>query len=267
MLFYAALKCLMQSQSAKKIAGVHQLSADWKAGLLSFDKTQIVDLIEPARPTLPLLVSGKQLAGRNIQTAQGKAALLHAVTHIEFTAINLALDAIYRFSGMPQQYYSDWIQVAVDEAKHFELLAARLQELGYRYGDFNAHPALWDMAQQTRHNLLHRMALVPKVLEARGLDVTPGMIKRFKNINDNKTVDILNVILVEEISHVKYGNQWFQYLCQQQNLDEQTAWFAILEQYLKKGIYCPVNITDRLKAGFSEAELTRLKAICNIGRH
>jgi len=262
----AALHCLMQSNAIKKIQAVRQLAQDWQAGLLDFKTTVLIDLIEPARPARPALVAGKQLAGRNIQTDKGKAALLHAVAHIEFTAINLALDIIYRFSGMPKQYYNDWIQVAVDEARHFELLAQRLTELNMEYGDFNAHPALWDMAQQTRHNLLHRLALVPKVLEARGLDVTPGMIRRFENIKDHKTVAILKVILTEEVSHVAFGNDWFSYLCQQQNLDEQDTWFEILNKYLKRGIYCPVNISARLEAGFKESELTRLQAICQIGR-
>ena len=266
-LWFAALQALMETDADKKIAKVQQLSNDWQQGRLNNAvNLHPIDLVEPARPEKPILVAGNHLSGRNINSEIGKAALVHAVVHIEFTAINLALDALYRFTDMPTLYYEQWIKVALDETKHFQLLVARLAELNHVYGDFPAHPALWDMAKQTRHDVLHRMAIVPKVLEARGLDVTPAMIQRFQNIKDQRTVDILKVILAEEIPHVAYGNQWFDYCCQQRKLDSQQTWFELLAKYLQKGIYCPVNIPARLAAGFAENDLQRLQQICTIGR-
>ncbi|MEJ2654165.1 MAG: ferritin-like domain-containing protein [Acidihalobacter sp.] len=147
---------------------------------------------------------------RGLGTREGRAALVHAVAHIEFNAINLALDAVYRFRSLPRAYYDDWLRVADEEARHFMLLADRLTDFGMRYGDLPAHNGLWEMAVKTADDWLLRMALVPRVLEARGLDVTPGMIERLRQAGDMETVAALEVILREEVGHVAIGSRWFE---------------------------------------------------------
>ena len=149
------------------------------------------------------------VALRSVARHEGRIALVHALAHIEFNAINLAWDAVHRFRGMPPAYYADWVRVAADEARHFTLLETRLGELGYAYGDFDAHDGLWEMAVKTSGSCLERMALVPRVLEARGLDVTPGLIARLRRANDAATVEILELILREEVAHVAAGSRWF----------------------------------------------------------
>ncbi|MCX7041468.1 MAG: ferritin-like domain-containing protein, partial [Gammaproteobacteria bacterium] len=181
---YDALRhCIEASDPAEKIERVNVLAADFEAMDRSDDGAG-VSVERPGRPALPKLVSPRDLPQRGLGSVDGRAALLHAVTHIEFNAINLALDAAYRFRAMPPQFVADWISVAVDEARHFSLLSARLEELGHRYGSFDAHDGLWAMAERTAGSVLARMALVPRVLEARGLDVTPGMIKRLRALGD-----------------------------------------------------------------------------------
>ncbi|EQD45770.1 protein containing DUF455, partial [mine drainage metagenome] len=165
----------------------------------------------PGRPPRPELVNPRALSRRGLGTAAGRAALVHAVAHIEFNAINLAWDAVARFRDMPADFYRDWCACAADEARHFTLLSTRLGELGMAYGDLPAHDGLWGMAQRTRHSVLARMALVPRVLEARGLDVTPGMIARLRAVRDHATADILEVILREEVAHVAAGTRWFRW--------------------------------------------------------
>ena len=155
----------------------------------------------PGRPSRPRLVQPRGLPQRGLASREGRAALVHAVAHIEFNAINLAWDAVARFRGLPFDYYRDWDGVAVDEARHFGWLAARLADLGHAYGDFDAHDGLWDMAVRTAESCLARMALVPRVLEARGLDVTPGMIVRLRKAGDEETARVLEAILAEEVAH------------------------------------------------------------------
>ncbi|MGH8457425.1 MAG: ferritin-like domain-containing protein, partial [Stenotrophobium sp.] len=174
--------------------------------------------------------------------------------HIEFNAINLALDASWRFRGMPEDYYRDWLSVAQDEARHFLMLRARLAELGYAYGDFSAHNGLWEAAEKTRHDVLVRMALVPRVLEARGLDVTPGMIDRLQALGDTATMRILSVILQEEVRHVAIGTRWFRHLCAERGLDSTQTFTRLLEQYNMR-IRLPLNRVARAAAGFDEREL------------
>lgn len=220
----------------------------------------IADIVAPGRPPHPRLVSPRQLPRRGLGTGEGRAALVHAVAHIEFNAINLAWDAVYRFRGMPVDYYADWVQVAADEARHFTLLQARLGELGFAYGDFDAHDGLWDMAVRTAHSCLARMALVPRVLEARGLDATPGMIERLRGVGDLATVAILETILREEVAHVAAGSRWFAWCCTQQGLDGDTTFQHLLDTHLRGELRGPFNIEARVRAGFSAAELARLDA-------
>jgi uncharacterized ferritin-like protein (DUF455 family) len=190
------------------------------------------------------------------------AALIHAVAHIEFNAINLACDAIYRFRDLPDDYYTDWSRVAAEEAYHFSLLQRRLEQLDYGYGDFPAHNGLWELARNTASDPLVRMALVPRVMEARGLDVTPGMMKRFAAIGDSETVAVLEIILRDEIGHVEVGSRWFRFLCEQREIDAESTYFELLQQYLGSDVRCPLHREARLQAGFSESELFRLEALC-----
>jgi uncharacterized ferritin-like protein (DUF455 family) len=213
------------------------------------------------RPVRPRLVPPRKLARRGLGSAGGRAALVHAVAHIEFNAINLAWDAVYRFRGLPVDYYRDWVDVAADEARHFGLLATRLAELGHVYGDFDAHDGLWDMAMRTAHACLARMALVPRVLEARGLDVTPGIIERLRGVGDGVTVRILETILDEEVAHVAAGSRWFAWCCAREGLDPQATFQALLETHLRGGVRGPFNIDARLRAGFTPAELARLNEL------
>ena len=218
----------------------------------------VAGAVQAGRPARPRLVAPCRLARRGLGSAAGRAALVHAVAHIEFNAINLAWDAVWRFRGMPEAYYRDWVRVAADEARHFALLQARLAELGHRYGDFDAHDGLWDMAVRTGDSCLARMALVPRVLEARGLDVTPGMIARLRDVGELATVAILETILREEVAHVAAGSRWFGWCCERDRVEPQATFAALLDTHLRGRLRGPFNVDARLRAGFTAAELDRL---------
>jgi uncharacterized ferritin-like protein (DUF455 family) len=203
-------------------------------------------------------VPPRELAQRGLGSEAGRAALVHAVAHIEFNAIDLAWDAVYRFRGMPREYYRDWAQVAADEARHFRLLAARLAEMGHAYGDFDAHNGLWEMAVKTSRSCLERMALVPRVLEARGLDVTPGMIARLRDAGDLRTVEILEVILREEVAHVAAGSRWFAWCCEREGIDAPATFARLVNEHARAALKPPFNESARRAAGFSEREIHRL---------
>ncbi|MGB0955759.1 MAG: ferritin-like domain-containing protein [Panacagrimonas sp.] len=211
----------------------------------------------PGRPQRPRLVSPQKVKKRGLGSPQGRAALIHAVAHIEFNAINLALDAAWRFEQLPEKFYRDWLGVAAEEARHFQMLCRRLNTLGYAYGDFPAHNGLWEAAEKTGHDVLIRMALVPRVLEARGLDVTPGMIDRLNAAGDAQTVSILRIILQEEQRHVAIGSEWFSYFCRQRARAPQATFQELLRQYNMR-IHPPVNAAARRNAGFSDQELAEL---------
>ncbi|WP_233543890.1 ferritin-like domain-containing protein [Salinisphaera sp. Q1T1-3] len=214
----------------------------------------------PGRPVRPALVHPSKLARRGLGSAAGRAALIHAIAHIEFNAINLGLDAAYRYRGMPPAYYADWLSMAADESRHFEMLNNRLADFGHAYGDFDAHNGLWEMAVKTAHDPMVRMALVPRVLEARGLDVTPGMIERLTRAGDTATVAIFEQILEEEVPHVEIGSRWFRYLAEPRGLDPDRTFFALLDEYMNGGPPGPYNIPARREADFSEDELDELDA-------
>jgi uncharacterized ferritin-like protein (DUF455 family) len=213
----------------------------------------------PGRPLQPRLIHPREVPHRGLGTAEGRAALIHAVAHIEFNAINLALDACWRFRDMPCDYYRDWLSVAREEAQHFQLLSARLAQLGRAYGDLPAHNGLWEAAEKTAADPLLRMALVPRVLEARGLDVTPGMINRLREMRDLETVRILEVILAEEVRHVAIGSRWFEHLCAQRGLAPQPTFADLLAEHRVR-VAPPINVEARLRAGFEADELQRLQA-------
>lgn len=262
-LFENAYQALRAPDVDQKITLVRQMQSDWQADKLIADpEIELPYTNKAGHPDKPDLVAPRNLPKRRLGSIQGQAAMIHAIAHIEFNAINLAVDAVYRFRDMPRDFYSDWIQVAAEEAYHFSLVSERLQQLGYAYGDFPAHNGLWDLAQITADDLLVRMALVPRVMEARGLDVTPDIMLKFKRIGDQATVDVLQVILDEEIGHVQAGTRWFHYLCAQRGLEPESTYFNLLEEHLKGSVSCPLHVPARLEAGFSESELERLEAMC-----
>ena len=265
-LFARARACLVETGLERKLTLAHELKSSWDAGELYPTEIKLDDVGQAGHPRRPELVHPRKLKKRSLATEEGRLALIHAVAHIEFNAINLACDAAFRFRGMPDAYYADWIQVAAEEAEHFELLRQRLREAGREYGDYPAHNGLWDMATKTRHDPLVRMALIPRMMEARGLDVTPGMMQRLRDVGDEKTVEALGVILRDEVGHVEMGSRWFHHICEQRGLDPETTYFDLLQEYLNGEIRCPLHREARLQAGFSERELERLEEICRGGR-
>ena len=244
----------------EKIARTATLQQAWLEGSLVASPQEALPDLEPGRPEHPRLVHPRQLKRRSLHTEGGRRALIHALTHIEFNAINLALDAVCRFQTLPAEYYTDWLQVAVEESRHFQLLRERLHELGMNYGDLPAHDGLWDMARRTAHDPLARMALVPRVLEARGLDVTPGMIGQLQTHGDAATAAILEIILRDEIGHVAIGSRWFGFLCRQRGLEAETTFHELVDQYFHGQLRGPFNRPARLQAGFSSPELDALEA-------
>ena len=215
----------------------------------------------PGRPARPRLVAPRDLPKRGLGSTEGRAAFIHAIAHIEFNAIDLAWDAVYRFRNLPPRFYADWVGVAVDEARHFTLLRERLRQLGHDYGDFDAHNGLWEMAGKTAHDGLARMALVPRVLEARGLDVTPGMIAKLRALGDTATVEILEVILREEVAHVAAGSHWFRWYCERANVEPGPKFRELLDEYARAVLYGPFNLQARSEAGFDDEELAMLETL------
>jgi uncharacterized ferritin-like protein (DUF455 family) len=253
----AALHWLSAADAHCKAAGVTSLAQAWQAGALILDADAALasQAPLPGRPARPELVPPLAVGHRSMRTAEGRAALIHALAHIEFNAINLALDALWRFAGMPRDYYSDWLRVAAEEALHFSLLSAHLQTLGFDYGDFPAPNSLWDMAEKTGDDVLARIALVPRTLEARGLDASPPVRAKLAQAGDLAAAEILDIILRDEIGHVAVGNRWFGWLCRARGLDPVPAYAELAERYKAPPLRGPFNLAARRAAGFSEAEL------------
>jgi uncharacterized ferritin-like protein (DUF455 family) len=228
---------------------------------LSFESDAQPLPIDAARfPERPVLVDPRDLPRRKLYSPEGRVALLHAVAHIEFTAIQLAWDHLYRFRGLPVEYYRDWLGVAQEEALHFEMIRNRLRDLGADYGDLPAHGGLWGIARETAYDVAARMALVPRFMEARGLDVTPGMIAKLHQAGDPESVAILERILQDEVGHVSLGSRWFRWVCDRRGLDFEAEYFVLIDRHMKGQARRPFNRELRRKAGFSEAELSRLEA-------
>ncbi len=255
---------LMIRDPDAKCAAALELHRAWQAGELDAGKPaeppRPIGL--PGRPDRPELVPPQQVDSRGPGTVYGRAALIHALSHIEFNAINLALDAVYRFRDLPAEYCRDWIRVAAEEAEHFMLLRDHLRGMGYDYGDFPAHDGLWDMARKTAHDPLVRMALVPRLLEARGLDVTPGIRAKLVAVGDEAAAAILDIILRDEVGHVAIGNRWFGYLCGLRNMDPVTTFADLLREYGTPPLRSPFNRAARMAAGFSDDELSWLEGQC-----
>jgi len=256
----AALHWLVVSAPAEKCAGVHDLAQAWQAGTTSLNTAAILQspCAVPGQPDRPVLVPPRQVPRRTMHTVEGRAAMIHAMTHIEFNAINLALDAMWRFPNMPNAYYADWLRVATEEALHFRLLSDHLASLGHSYGDFPAHNGLWEWAEKTRDDVLARMALLPRTMEARGLDVTPGLSARLVQAGDAGIAPILDIILRDEIGHVAIGNRWFSWLCAQRELPVLQTYNRLLADYRAPVPRAPINLAARRKAGFAEDELENL---------
>lgn len=260
-----ALDCLRATDPADKLARTEAARAAWRDGRLRIagadDSQTVLPTSVVGRPAKPILVAPRELPRRSLGNTKGRAALLHAIAHIEFNAINLAWDAVYRFRGMPRAYYEDFVGIAADEARHFQLLAGRLAAHGTAYGDLPAHDGLWAMAEQTAESCLERMALVPRVLEARGLDVTPGMILKLEGVGDQQSADVLRVILREEVPHVAAGSRWFEYCCASRGVDSRTTFADLLQRYPAARPKPPFNHEARREAGFSGAELEWLACL------
>jgi len=251
---------LLETDPAAKCDLAARLFGDWReGGLVEHAQSPILPIDDAGRPETPSLVDPRQLEKRSVATESGRIKLLHAFAHIEFNAINIALDAAYRFRQMPAQYVDDWLRVATEEASHFQLLEQSLRERGSYYGAYPAHRGLWDMVCKTRHNLLHRMALVPRVMEARGLDVTPLMIKKFSQADDASAVAILEQIYQDEIDHVRIGNYWYQLLCEQQGLAAEATFRTLIDRYMGGKLRGPFNWPARIEAGFAAEELSSLE--------
>ena len=260
---HCALEALQASKPAAKVDLVAEM---WHGrDKLSTERSQLFSPLPqsvPGRPSAPELINARHMPKRSPFTALGLATLVHAVCHIEFNAINLALDAIWRYPGMPQKYYDDWLKVAYEESTHFELLRELLESLGYQYGSFQAHDGLWDMCTKTASSVIARMALVPRTLEARGLDATPIIQKKLQNAKSPdalRATQILDIILRDEVGHVAIGNYWFNWLCNQEGLDpiEHYAHLAVVHGAPK--LRPPFNLEARERAGFSAQELRRLE--------
>jgi uncharacterized ferritin-like protein (DUF455 family) len=253
----AALYWLVYTGSAAKAAGVRAMAQAWHAGELVLDREAVLfaEAAVPGRPAHPELVSPLLVKSRSMRTDEGRAAMIHALAHIEFNAINLALDVIWRFPDMPEAFYIDWLKVADEEAYHFSLLEAHLQVLGCAYGDFTAHNSLWDMAEKTKDDILARIALVPRTMEARGLDAAPPVRNKLAQAGDHAAAAILDIIMRDEIGHVAIGNLWYGWLCEQRGLDPIATFARLTIEFKAPVMRGPFNMEARRAAGFTEAEL------------
>ena len=248
---------LLNPDPVAKAQGVFDLGLD-----LPIDANAVIasPLGIPGRPAKPKLVPPKTIPHWSLVTTKGRAALVHALAHIEFNAIDLALDMVWRFPGMPEQFYKDWVVIAKEEALHFTLLRDHLVSLGFDYGDFDAHNTLWEMADKTKNDVLARVALVPRMLEARGLDATPAVRNKLVSVGDMKAGKILDLILKDEIGHVATGNHWFRWICQQRQLDPISTYADLVNHHQAPKLQPPFNLEARRKAGFLEEELRQLQS-------
>jgi uncharacterized ferritin-like protein (DUF455 family) len=264
-LFERARACILATDPDEKVRLTHEAIADWRDGALEADPDDLYPdpIGQPGRPEKPTLVSPGDVPKRNAGSERGRAALVHALTHIEFNAINLAWDAVYRFRGLPRRFYDDWIKVADDEARHFEMLRERLRAMGREYGDFDAHNGLWDMAEKTAADVKTRMALVPRVLEARSLDVVPGIAEKLREAGDEETARVLDVIAQDEIAHVAAGSLWFRHACAKEELQAEGTFRDLIGRFMKGHVKGPFNRSARIKAGFTDRELAMLNDLAH----
>ena len=251
------LKALASTDLNKKLNQVKVIYESFRSHLMTIDsKADIQHTYHlPGAPLTPQIVAPRLVEKRSTSSEQGKLIFVHALAHIEFSAINLALDIIWRFKDLPDQFYSDWLQIAYEEHLHFNLLNDYLKKFDLSYGSFNAHNSLWEMADRTRHDLIHRLALIPRTMEARGLDVTPPIIEKFKQQKDDDIAAILQIIFEEEIRHVSIGNIWYRWACKAQKLAPHETYKNLLKTYDIELNYEKLNKEARYKAGFLKEEL------------
>ena len=271
MYFFDEIESILQNKKPDlKIKQFHSFYKSYKNGDVFFEHEFTPKFFDdPSYNDVCKVVSPQDVPKRrHLTTSEGQAILIHAVAHIEYSAIDLALDGVYRFAGLPKQYYDDWLEVADEEIRHFLLLEKLLHQLGYTYGDFEVHNALFEASQRTQ-TLLERMAVVPRYLEANGLDATPMILEKLKKLPHTRMLseisEVLEVILHEEIDHVKKGNTWFNYACELEGVDRE-VYFDIIDTYYPQGFLRPknLNITGRKEAGFScqELEIMAHKNVC-----
>ena len=263
-LLHFARQILLEPSIESRLTTTH-LTREWlsttEAGFTLSDT--LIPTSAVRFPERPVLVEPRHLPRRSLQSLPGRVALLHAVAHIEFTAILLAWDMVYRFRGQPEAFYRQWLQVAIEEASHFAAIRQRLHELGADYGDLPAHAGLWELAEQTSGDVLERLALVPRFMEARGLDVSPGMIAKLKSVGDEDSAAIIEIILREEIGHVSLGTRWFHYICQQRCVDPEKTYFELVRQHIHGEVRGPFNHEARRMAGFTDSEMSWLETMGN----
>ncbi len=258
-----ALAILANTDPQLKVGQLNNLFDEYQLDRITLNISRELscdNLSLPGRPLKPELVPPLQAPKRRMDTVEGRAILWHSLAHIEFNAMNLALDAIWRFPDMPQEYYEDWLKVAKEEAYHFSLVNQHMQSFGFSYGDFPAHNSLWEMVERTIDSVIARMALVPRTMEARGLDAVPGIRDRFKQIKDAKAVEILEIILHDEVGHVLIGNRWFNFLCSGDKISPITAYRELANKYHAPTLRGPFNLEARKQAGFTAEELSLLES-------
>jgi len=255
-----ALACLIESDPGAKVLAMAAMAAAAGDGACQPDPHAVLQSSSaiPGRPARPELVPPRLVGRRSMVTVEGRAMLIHALAHIEFNAMNLALDALWRFAAMPVPYYTDWLQVAFEESTHFSLLVGHLKLLGHAYGDFPAHDSLWEMVEKTNGDVLARMALVPRTLEARGLDAIPPLRAKLAQAGDLAAAQILDIILRDEVGHVDIGNRWYYHLCALRGLEPRATYAELAVRYEAPTLRGPFNIEARRRAGFSEADLDAL---------
>lgn len=249
-----AVNVLNTADARAKTALSRDYAAQWKAARAAGETPEIGRAEppqQPARPEKPELLSPRDVPHRKPGTPEGRIALLHAVAHIELNAVDLHWDIIPRFAHvqMPMGYYDDWVKAADEESKHFNLMADCLEEAGSHYGALPAHAGMWRAAEDTVDDFMGRLAVVPMVLEARGLDVTPNMIRIFKQAKVASAVAALETIYAEEVAHVAYGSKWFHFLCGRENLDPKLAFHELVQRYFHGALKPPFNEEKRAEAG------------------
>jgi uncharacterized ferritin-like protein (DUF455 family) len=261
-LFEFAEACLYSANIDEKLALTHQARHTLANGDLSLNSNRpVLPIAQVSFPEKPILLAPRNMPKRKLGTPEGVSAFFHAIAHVEFVAIYLAWDLLYRFRGMPGQFYQDWLRIADEEAQHFELISIHLQTMRVNYGDLPAHSGLWDHAKDTADDLLARLAMVPRCMEARGLDVTPAIIARFKQLGDDASVALLTRILTDEVGHVERGSYWFKFVCEQQGFEAEAKYRQLIKQYYQGGKpKGPFNREMRITAGFSNPELDWLES-------
>jgi uncharacterized ferritin-like protein (DUF455 family) len=257
-LFVIAERCLYSNNIEEKLTLTHHAKQLFDCGKLDFcSDSPVLSMTDVRFPDKPIWLPARAMPKRKLTTPDGVAAFFHAIAHVEFVAIYLAWDIIYRFHGLPDAFYKDWLQVADEEAQHFALIRTHLHTIANMdYGDLPAHGGLWDHAQDTAQDVLARLALIPRCMEARGLDVTPALIEKFKQLGDAASVTLLTRILTDEVGHVERGSYWFKTFCQQQDFEPEAKYRELIGQYYAGGKpKGPFNREMRIIAGFSTAEL------------